>query len=311
MPERLRHTLSTFRHELSLLFVVLVWGVNFPVLKATLAVMPLLVVNAFRFVVSALVLGILYALRRPRDRSAWYPIQRYGWQIIGLGLLGYVFYQFAFIYGLNFTTAGSAALIMASSPLWTALLGRVRGLERLNGLAWTGLLVSLAGTLVVVLGGADAVATTGIAFFGNVLMLGASVCWGLYTALNKPLLGDVSPVGLTFFGLLVALPFLFGAAVPVFGDVAWEQVGWWAWAAIVFSGGLSTGLAFVIWNSAVKHTGASQTAAYANLVPFVALFSGFLFLGEPIFWIQIVGGACIIGGLVLMRRARRSRMPVA
>lgn len=289
-----------------LLLVVLVWGVNFPVLKAAIAVMPLLVVNAFRFLVSVTVLGALYAWRNRDDgRPFFEPMRLYGWRIAGLGFFGYVVYQFAFIFGLDFTTSGSAALIMASSPLWTALLGYFHGSERLSGGAWLGLLLSLAGTIGVVAGSADAVEVAGTALFGNVLMLGAAVCWGVYTALSKPLLDDVSPIGLSFFGLLVGLPFLLSAGVPALDEVAWARVDLWVWLAIIFSGGLSTGIAFVVWNSAIKHVGSSQTAVFGNLVPFVALLGGVLVLGEPLLWVQIVGGLCIVGGLLLMRQSRR------
>jgi drug/metabolite transporter (DMT)-like permease len=76
------------------------------------------------------------------------------------------------------------------------------------------------------------------------------------------------------------------------------------WIAIVFSGGLSTGLAIAIWNTAVKNVGASNTAVYGNLVPFVALLGGMLFLGETVTGYQLVGGGLIIGGVVLVRRHR-------
>jgi drug/metabolite transporter (DMT)-like permease len=61
----------------------------------------------------------------------------------------------------------------------------------------------------------------------------------------------------------------------------------------------------VIWTTAVKHVGASHTAVFNNLVPFVAVVGGWLFLGETVAWPQLVGGALIIGGLVVMRRTRQ------
>ena len=69
------------------------------------------------------------------------------------------------------------------------------------------------------------------------------------------------------------------------------------------SGGLSTGIAYLLWNLAVHHVGPSQTAIFSNLVPFVALLAAFVLLGDPITLLQLAGGVLIIGGLVLMRRA--------
>lgn len=301
-------TSSTYRNDLALLFVVLVWGVNFPVLKAALAVMHPHVINIFRFAVSAAVLGGIYATRDDTWSTGFFaPLRTHIRQIVLLGLLGYVIYQVSFIVGVNHTTAGSAALIMAATPLWTAVISRIAGYEQLGYLAWTGLVISLIGTALVVAAGAENAALSG-SLGGNLLMLLASVLWGAYTALNKTVVHDVSPTGATFFGIVVALPFLVGIGVPYLDTVAWPEVGLWVWGAIIFSGGLSTGLAFAIWNTAVKNVGASNTAVYNNLVPFIALIGGALFLDEPVAWIQLIGGTLIIGGLLVMRRDRQRKL---
>lgn len=292
-----------------LLFVVLVWGVNFPILKAALAVMHPHVVNIFRFTVSALVLGGMYTWSlRGVEGGFFQPLRTHGRQLIVLGLLGYVVYQISFIIGVHHTTAGSAALIMASSPLWTAIVGRVTGYEQLGRLAWIGLFVSLVGTGLVVASGASSTTLDGGSLYGNMLMLGAAVIWGLYTAYNKPIVRDLTPISVAFMGILVALPFLFGIGIPYLPTIEWTAVDAWVWVAIVFSGGLSTGIAFVIWATAIKNVGASNTAVYGNLVPFVALLGGALLLDEAITWAQIGGGVMIIAGLLIMRRDRR-RIP--
>ena len=302
---------STSKSDLALLFVVLVWGVNFPVLKAALSVMHPHVINIFRFAVSAVTLGGLYALQQEVTsfEDFWRPLRTHAWKIAGLGLLGYVVYQLCFIIGVNNTTSGNAALIMTSAPLWTALLGRIAGYERLALRAWLGLGISLVGTVMVVVAAAGDVALDG-SLYGNLIMLAGAVLWGAYTAFNKAVVHDVSPTGATFFGIMVALPFLFGIGIPYLDTVVWARVTWWVWVAIVFSGGLSTGIAFAIWNTAVKNVGASNTAVYSNLVPFVALIGGVLFLDEAVTWTQLAGGVLIIGGLLLMRRTRRQRRSV-
>ena len=139
-------------------------------------------------------------------------------------------------------------------------------------------------------------------------MVAAALFWGLYTALNRPVVQQLDPVGVSFFNLLVGLPVLIMIGIPYFDTGIWADVDAWVWVAIVYSGGLSTGLAIVIWNVAIRAVGSSYTAAYNNLVPFAALVTSYLILSEPVTWLQIGGGAFIIGGLVLMRRTRE---PVA
>lgn len=297
---------NSWKSDASLLLVVLIWGANFPILKVALEAMPIHVLNVFRFLVSAGVLGSLYVWsRRGGDAGPFFaPFRRHARAIVGLGILGYVLYQVCFVVGVNNTTAGSAALIMTSAPMWTAIIGRIRGTEHLGRFAWLGLAISMTGTALVVLAGSDAVAMGEESLFGNAVILLGAILWGAYTALNKPVVSDISPVSATFFGILVALPFLGAIGAPYVSEVAWGEVDAWVWLAIVFSGGLSTGIAFVIWNTAVRNVGASNTAVYNNLVPLIALAGGVFFLGETVNAKQIVGGLLIIAGVLLVRRYR-------
>ena len=143
-------SLPAWAYEAALLATVLVWGINFAVIKLALAELPPYVVNALRFAVSAVALGLAHwATSRPlpeaeggdgRGRSRfWLPMQVAPWRIVGLGLLGYVGYQVSFILGVNLTTAGTAGLIIGSAPALTALFARLFGIERLSPAAWAGL----------------------------------------------------------------------------------------------------------------------------------------------------------------------------
>lgn len=294
-----------WRAEGALLFTIFVWGLNFPVVKAVLQIMHPHVLNALRFVVSTIVLGGLYVYdRRRRGLPLWKPLRDHTIQIAALGILGFVFYQLCFILGLDYTTAGNAALIMASAPLWTAVVGRAFRTEHLAGASWFALVIVLVGTCVVVIGGSNGIHLGSNTFLGNLIMLAAAMFWGAYTAFSKPVLSYLSPTGLSFLSLLFALPFLFGIAIPFYGDTDWGGVQPIHWLAILFSGGLSTGLAIALWNNAIHVVGASNTAVFGNLVPLLALAFSYVLLGESIYVAQVVGGALVIGGLLIMRRAR-------
>ncbi|RMH55633.1 MAG: DMT family transporter [Bacteroidetes bacterium] len=303
---------TSWRYDAVLLFVVAVWGLNFPILKGALAAMHPHVLNLFRFTVSGLVLGGLYVHRQHRaGQSVWAPLRTHARQIIVLGLVGYLFYQLCFIIGIDLTTAGNAALLMASSPLWTAALSHVFGLDVLRPAAWLGLLLSLAGTALVVVAGSQTLSFSNETFLGNLLMLLAAMLWGAYTAFNKPTLDTVSPIGLTFLGLLFAFPFLAALSIPYFDTVHWSEVDAGVWMAIVYSGGLSTGLAVALWNMGVKAVGPSNTAVYGNLVPLLALVSSAWLLHEPVTLAQVLGGTLIVSGLLLMRWVRQKAVSAA
>jgi drug/metabolite transporter (DMT)-like permease len=289
---------------LGLLVVVLVWGLNFPAIKVPLEVMHPFVVNLLRFAVSTLTLGVLWARdARRRGESFTGVVRARPAVVLGLGLVGHVAYQVLFILGISRTAAGSAALLLASSPVWTAILARASGVDRLRTVQAGGLALSAAGVAAVVLGGTRAVDFTGATLVGNLLILASALAWALFTVVSRPVLSSgLAPLGVTFYGVLAALPALAVLGLPHLAATPWARVSGWAWAALVFSGALSTGLAYALWNEAVRAVGPSRTAAFNNLVPFVALAAGYVLLGEPVTLPQVLGGALIVGGLALVRR---------
>ncbi len=293
----------SFPPAAGLLAVVLIWGLNFAVVKVPLEVMPPFAVNAIRFAISALVLGVLHV--RASRAAGVRPTATFaaGWKtVVALGLIGHAVYQIGFILGIARTTAGGAALLVATSPLVTAVLGHVAGVDRLGARGWVGFAVSLAGTALVILGRPDAGGVGGDVA-GMVLLLAASASWGVSTVVSQPVLErGATPLGLAFWGVVIALPLLVALALPEWGDTPWHRVDAVDWLALVYSGSLSTGIAYWLWNRSVQSAGPSRTAAFSNLVPFVGVGAGAVLLGEPVAWLQLLGGALIIGGLVTLRR---------
>ena len=301
---------SRYASEIGLMAVVLVWGVNFAVIKVPLEVAPPYTVNLLRFVVSLAVLGALHARdARRRGVAPWATFGVGPWSVVGLGLVGILVYQVGFIVGISRVSSGTAALLIATSPAWTAVTAHVLKLERLLALGWVGFGISLLGVGLVIAGSRQAGAAPPIATAlggqasGVALMLAASLAWGVYTALSRPLLArGASPLGLTFWGIVVSFPGLVLLAVPELGAVDWGRFDAPVIWALLFSGGLSTGLAYAIWNTSVLEVGPSRTAAYSNLVPFVGVLAGVVIQDDRVTVLQMVGGALVIAGVVVVRR---------
>ncbi|MEM8560237.1 MAG: DMT family transporter, partial [Bacteroidota bacterium] len=293
------------------------WGLNFAVIKVALAALHPFSVNIARFLIAALTLGAMLAWECARQDGSFgarfaAPLREHLGGVLLLGFSGNILYQTCFIFGVDLTAAGSAALIMASVPIWTALMARVGGQERLNGLAWAGLLLSLVGTVVVILAGGRTLDLGADRLLGNLLMLGAAVFWALYTVLSKPVMTrGASPTGLAFYGIVVALPGMYAFHHIGADPVVWTGLSGAVWASLAFSGALSIGVAYGLWNVAVRQVGAPYAAAYGNLVPFVAIGSGAWLLDEAVTAYQLLGGLLIIGGLLVLRRARLHRQRTA
>ncbi len=282
--------------------VVVFWGVNFAIIKVPLEVAPPFTVNLLRFSISFLVLGAVHvAQSRARGVSPMATFRFGAWRIVGLSLLSNVIYQTGFILGVSRVSAGTSALLIATSPGWTALTGHVLGFERIRAIGWIGIAISLAGVALVVVG--DPEASFAGAGLGVGIMLVAAVGWGAYTALTRPLLDrGASPVGLVFWSVALALPVMAAFAVPELPSVTWTALGWPEIGALLFSGGLSTGLAYAIWNESIRRVGAARTAAFSNLVPFVAVLAGVVLQGERVTLPQMSGALIVVAGIVLLRR---------
>lgn len=291
--------------DLSLLGVALIWGINLPVMKIGLEQIDVYAFNAFRLAISTLVLVIIALCNKPQSffrmpRSTQRLVLQYA--VIASGL-----YQVLFLLGLANTTSGNASLILATVPMWTALLALIFLGERLAGQAWLGLLVALSGTLIVT--GQNGMSGDRSYLLGNLIMLAGALAWATATVTSRRVLREVSPLTLSALASLLMLPLHFAIAAPILRESIPLLTQPAVWLTLLYSGIFSTGLALPMWNYGVREAGAAHAAVIQNLVPAIALVSAWLIRGEPIRLGQVIGGSLIIGGLVLMRRARLRLAP--
>lgn len=277
------------------MLMVLIWGINFAVVKWSLAVMDPLGFNALRHMLAAgfmfLVLLGRNGVGRPR-REDWS-------RILFLGVVGNVIYQMAFIYGLDRTRAGNASLMLALVPLFLLILGR--GQEERNPGAWLGATISVLGVALV---SGSAIRLEGsTTLIGDLLMIGAAGVWAIYTLGAKPLIARYGPIRTTAWTLWVGSIGLFLAGVPSLIAQDWSDVGAAAWGGVLFSSVLSIGVAYLLWYRGVQKLGGARTAIFSNLTPVVALAAGAVWLGETLTVYSLVGAAMVLCGILLVRRA--------
>lgn len=286
--------------DLGMLLVAAIWGANVSVVKVSLETLSPLAFNALRFGIStALLLLALLAI----ERSA--RIERRFWRrALWVGLLGNFVYQICFIEGLSRTTATNGALLIATAPIWVALLGALRGGERLTPSGWFGIALSFGGIVLVLTarGAALSLATLG----GDLLMLAGACCWAAYTVGMRPLLAHYSPLRTTTVTMLIGTPLLIVASAPALAAQPWGAVSAAGWGGLLFSALFAIVLSYVIWYSSVQRVGAARTGVYANLTPLVAVLIAWLLRGERLTPLQAIGGVVILTGLWLTRRSRAS-----
>jgi drug/metabolite transporter (DMT)-like permease len=272
-----------------LLIVVCIWGANFIVIKSAFGAMPPLAFNAVRMTVAALVLGAIWGVR---EREKTMP--RRDWlSFLGVGLLGNTLYQLLFVTGLDLTTSGVSSLLIGTIPIWAALLAMALGWEKITPRTWLGIFLAFGGVALVTLGSPSGMAKNAIV--GNALTLLAAACWAGYTVLSKRLLEKYSALRVSAVGLLLGVPGLWPFAVPDL--LSLRALSLSLWGSILYAGGISIALAYIIWSYGVQKLGAARTAIFNNLVPVVTFALAFLVLHEPVTSLQLVGGAVVLAGV--------------
>lgn len=263
--------------------------------------------NALRLFISAIVLCLI-AFRKAENRRFNFSRETL-WQIFQYAFLASGIYQVLFLLGIANTTSGNASLIMSTVPMWTALLARLLLDERLCRLAWIGLCIALTGTLIVT--GQTGISGNTEYLTGNVIMLLAALAWASSTVKSRKVLTKISPLTLSAISSLVMLPLHFIVAAPGLRHALQSLPDIHVWLPLLYSGIFSTGIALFLWNFGVREAGASHAAVYQNLLPMFAFCSAWIVRGETASVIQLAGGVLIIGGLVVMRKARSGEAAAA
>jgi drug/metabolite transporter (DMT)-like permease len=201
--------------------------------------------------------------------------------------------------GMSHTRAGNAALILATTPLFTAVIGRLRKQEYFTRLGVAGLLLAFLGIGLVVWAGHGQ--TGGSTALGDGLLIAATMCWAIYTTLSHRFVHEYGSLKTTTLMMITGTPVLLLACLPSMLEQDWSRVRTLSWIGVVYSGLLSIALAYIIWNHGVRHIGGTRTAAYSNLTPVVAVLVAWPALGEVPAILQLVGAAVILGGIYLVR----------
>ena len=281
---------SAARIHLTLLLVQLSFGGFHVVAKATIASLSPLALAGLRV---GLATPFLLVLAWRRDRVI--PDRRDLPMLAFLGFLGVFGNQILFIEGLRLTTATNASILMTSLPVFAAATAVLLRIERLAPRRLAGILLSVAGALVLV-NPFRFSADRGMAV-GNLMILGNALCYALFLVLQRPLLQRIP------WRTLIAWSFLFGgggvllASLPSLGALRPAEVpasAWWGVAYIVV---LATIFAYSANTWAVRRSSPALVAAYGTLQPLVAVLLAVAFLGERFGWVEGLGFALIVAGL--------------
>ncbi len=287
----------------ALAVLIFIWAANFSVVKFALRDMEPLAFNGLRFTLASI---LLWASLRIRGRTARID-PRFWPALIGLGILGNTVYQVLFIYGIDWTLAGNASLMLATTPIFTTLLSVAFRQERIAIIALSGVGISVAGIALVVWGGTKAVSFSADTVRGDLTVLGAAIAWSAYTVGSAPLVRRYGALSVTAITMWVGGVGLFAVSIPAFLAQDWGAVRPASWLALLYSGAFAIAIAYFIWYYSIHQIGNTRTAVYTNFIPVVALIIAWLTLGEIPTWLQLAGTAAILAGTILVRVGKIER----
>jgi drug/metabolite transporter (DMT)-like permease len=286
-----------------LLLMTFIWGTNYALVKSAFRELDPQAFNALRMVLaSAVMVATSRLVRRTQLHDIFHtpaPVTRADWlRLLWLGLVGHCLYQYLFIGGLARTSVANSALLVSSSPIVITLLSSLSRRERPGLLHWLGTLVSLSGIYVVVGRGAH---IGGESLDGDLMLMGAVVCWALYTMGARTLMERHSPVGVTALSMAIGTIVYAPIAAPHLAGVAWSAVSAITWLKLVYSSIFALCVSYTIWYAAVRQIGSARTAVYSNLLPIVAMATAYLWLREPIGLSKALGAAAVLAGVAVAR----------
>jgi drug/metabolite transporter (DMT)-like permease len=286
--------------EIGLLVIVVIWGVNFSVIKVGLAALDPHAFNALRYPMAAALLtaGLAATGRLGLPERADLP------RIVGLGILGHVIYQLLFIHGMDRTRAGNASLLLATAPIYTAILSGVLDHDRIGRRGWAAIAAAFAGMALVVGGGPGGPSFASGTVAGDLLILVAASMWALYTVGARDMVRKYGSLRVTTWVLWLGAVVLFLLGLPDLAAAG--RVPAAAWGAVAYSGLLGIAVAQFLWYRAVRLIGSTHTSTFQNLVPVVAIVVAWVWLGEVPTAGQAAGAAIIIGAVSVVRRSVRA-----
>ncbi|MEW6524218.1 MAG: DMT family transporter [Bacillota bacterium] len=274
-------------NDFLLFMVVFIWGAHFAVVKQALVLVAPMSFAVVRFFTVAVLLFCLVRWHEGTlrlDRQDWGPMLLLG-AVAGAN-------QILWMCGLERTTSGKSALLVAASPAFVVIMRAVKG-ERINWRVATSLALALAGVGMIV-DARTSMAAGSSQLDGDLLTLGAAVTWAMYANMGPRLLQRCSPLKTTayVFAVITVMTAIPGLRLAV--GTPWARLPATLWLQLGYSALLAGGLAWVLWYRGVAHLGPVKVMLYQYLVPVVALVVSIAWLREPIRWEQVLGAGLVL-----------------
>ncbi|MEM8853431.1 MAG: DMT family transporter [Pseudomonadota bacterium] len=279
-----------------LLVLSLLWGSSFVFVEVILTELPVFTLVALRVMTAAAALWIVafaVGAKLPRSPSMWLAF-------FLMGIFNNAVPFSLIVWGQTSISAGLAAILNATTPLFTALLaGMLLSDERLTTAKVTGICLGVLGVAVMI--GPAAILSAGGAVLAQLAVVGAALSYGFSAVYGRRFKGlGVSPLVIAAGQASMSAAILLPIALVVDQPFALPMPSTGVWLSVLANGVLSTALAYILYFAILARSGATNVALVTVLVPVVAVLLGAATLGEAVTLEQLLGMALIALGFAVI-----------
>ena len=282
----------------SVLGALILWSSSFVAIKFAYTTYPPITLAVVRFIVATLILGALVLLPKNRVKLEKKDI----FTVAVCGLTGIMLYAVLQNIAMQWTSASSATLIIASYPIITLLMESLIYKTKLSVVKIIAILIAIAG--VVILSYVKSDARVEGELLGILLLIIAGVVWAVYNFMTKKVVNRYPPVTLLFYTTLFGTIFMLPLAL--IERAQWQAPTLISFSMMMFLGVFCSVIAFLLYNHGLKSMAPSTVTSMLNLVPIFGVFFSWLLLGEQVTLRKFVGGAIVIFGVMLSVRNNRA-----
>jgi len=275
---------------------LLIWGTNMVLGRYLADQVPPFTLTTARFTIAV---PFLVALVFLRSRRPW-RLNRDQFRVLAI-MSGFGVFAFTplLYFGLHFTTAINAGVINAVTPVATVAMSAILIGERLTRRQFLGISLSILGVIWVASQGSFEQLLRMRFNWGDFLIFVSTFLWALYSVLAKKLTDTLSPIEVTAYSILLAMPFLHLASF-----VERRAVGMAPWSTqlvliFLYMGIFPSLIAYLCWTEGIRVLGANRAIAVYNTIPVFSAIMAMIILGEPLGRAQVMGGLVVMGGAYL------------
>lgn len=293
MPKKLETSTT-----ISAAVALVLWASAFAGIKAGLKGFGPGELALLRFGTASLVLAVFALVTRMRLPDLA-DIPKIGFASV----LGITIYHLCLNFGETTVTAGAASLIIASGPIFTALLAMVFLKERLTAWGWGGIAVAFSGVALITLGEG----TGGLTFQpAAMLMLVAAVSTAAYFVASKPLLEKYAPLEFTSYAIWLGTVPMLVFSPGLFAELPHAPLS--ATISVIYLGVFPGAIAYALYSGVLSKLPVSIASSFLYVQPVTATIIAWVWIREVPSLVTLVGGALALVGVALV--STRGRLPV-